>query len=49
MASLTADTLKVLEPILEGVREKRDIYLSIFISFEGVNINVYPYNEESED
>lgn len=49
MAALTADVLKVLEPMVEKVRAERDIFVTVFISFEGVSINIYPYEGESEE
>lgn len=49
MASLTPDLMKILEELIPKVEQEKDIYLSIFISYQGVNINIYPYVDDGDD
>lgn len=49
MATLTADVYKIIEKLVDEIRTKRDIYASIYISFNGVNVSIYAANEESEE
>lgn len=46
MASLTPDLMKILEELIPKIEQEKDIYLSIFISWEGVHINIYPYVDD---
>lgn len=49
MASLTPDLMKILEELIPKIEQEKDIYLSIFISWQGVNINIYPYTDDWGD
>lgn len=49
MASLTPELMKILDELIPKIEQEKDFYLSIFISWQGVNINIYPYVDDGGD
>lgn len=43
MATLTAELVEVIDKLIEKVREGKDVYAEVFIGYEGVKIDIFPY------